>query len=309
MPKCSGITRRQFVHRVLSVGSVALASPQLLHRSASATEDASTPWQIGIYTRPWDAHDYRVALDAMAEAGYRYAGLMTTAKTKDRGNLVISVETTLDESVQIGQEVKKRGLKLISIYGGGIPVHQSLQAGIDGMRKLIDNCVAAGSSSLLMGGTSNAKIVEDYYKAIAETCGYAAEKQLVITVKPHGGLNATGPQCRQCVEKVNQQNFRLWYDPGNIYFYSNGELDPVQDAGAVDGLVYGMSVKDYRHPKQVAVTPGTGQVDFRALMARLKRGGFVGGPLVIECLAPGELPALLQEAKKARAFVEDAVRT
>jgi len=74
-------------------------------------------------------------------------------------------------------------------------------------------------------------------------------------------------------------------------------------------LVYGMSVKDYQHPKQVAVTPGTGKVDFRALMARLSQGGFVGGPLVIECLAPGELPALQQEAQKARAFMEDVVRT
>ena len=60
-------------------------------------------------------------------------------------------------------------------------------------------------------------------------------------------------------------------------------------------------------PKRVDVTPGTGKVDFRALMARLKQGGFTGGPLVIECLAPGELPALLAEAKKARAFVEEVV--
>jgi len=306
MPSSSGLTRRQFVRGALSVGGVALAGPQFLSNPARAAASESGPWQIGIYTRPWGAHDYRVALDAMAEAGYQYAGLMTA---KAKGNLVVSVETTLDESVQIGQEVKKRGLKLVSIYGGGIPVNQSLQAGIDGMRKLIDNCVAAGASSLLMGGTSNAKIVADYYKAIAETCDYAAEKRLVITVKPHGGLNATGPQCRACIENVGKQNFRLWYDPGNIYFYSDGELDPVQDAATVDGLVYGMSVKDYQHPKQVAVTPGTGKVGFRALMARLKQGGFAGGPLVIECLAPGELPALLEEAKKAKAFVEEVVRT
>jgi hypothetical protein len=30
-------------------------------------------------------------------------------------------------------------------------------------------------------------------------------------------------------------------------------------------------------------------------------------PLVVETLAPGELPALLAEAKKARKFVEDLV--
>ena len=158
MATSPSLTRRQFVRCALSVGGVALAGPQFLGKSARAAASESSPWQIGIYTRPWGAHDYRVALDAMAEAGYKYAGLMTA---KAKGNLVISVETTLEESAQIGQEVKKRGLKLVSIYGGGIPVNQSLQAGIDGMRKLIDNCVAAGASSLLMGGTSNAKIVEN----------------------------------------------------------------------------------------------------------------------------------------------------
>jgi sugar phosphate isomerase/epimerase len=55
------------------------------------------------------------------------------------------------------------------------------------------------------------------------------------------------------------------------------------------------------------VTPGTGQVNFPAVLARLKKGGFATGPLVVETLAPGNLPALLQEAKKARKFLEDLV--
>jgi ribosomal protein L17 len=43
-------------------------------------------------------------------------------------------------------------------------------------------------------------------------------------------------------------------------------------------------------------------------MARLRQGGFAGGPLVIECLAPGDLKATLEEAKKARRFVEQLSR-
>ena len=128
-----------------------------------------------------------------------------------------------------------------------------------------------------------------------------------ITVKPHGGLNATGLQCRKCVEMVGNKNFGIWYDPGNIYFYSNGKIDPVKDAGTVDGLVFGMSVKDYVHPAQVDVTPGSGKVDFKSVMSRLIKGGFTGGPLVIECLAPGDLKALAVEAKKARTFFEGLV--
>ena len=130
---------------------------------------------------------------------------------------------------------------------------------------------------------------------------------MAIVLKPHGGLNGTGPLCRKTIERVGHDNFTLMYDPGNIFYYSGGEVDPVEDAATVDGLVTGLSVKDYRHPKNVAITPGAGQIDFPALMARLARGGFTRGPLVVETLAPGDPAQTLEEARKARRFVEKLV--
>jgi sugar phosphate isomerase/epimerase len=224
-------------------------------------------------------------------------------------NLVISVETTPEEAGRAGEECRKRGLAILSIYGGNIPVATSLEAGILGLRRLIDNSAAAGAGNLMMGGVTNPELEGPYYKAITECCGYAAEKGIGISVKPHGGTNATGPQCRKLIESVGCSDFRLWYDPGNIFYYSDGKLDPVDDSGSVDALVAGVSIKDFRLPKEVDVTPGTGMVDFPRVMARLKRGGFTGGPVVVECLAPGDLPQLAAEAKKARAFVESLVST
>jgi len=294
------LSRRDFLGHSLRLGAAGLAvSYTATSTIASAAGDR---WQIGCYTRPWAKYDYRVALDAIAEAGFKYAGLMTA---KSKNNLVISVETTLEEAEQVGREARKRGLKIPSVYGGGIPVDKSLEAGIEGLRKLIDNCAACGAGNLLMGGIGNEKLFNVYYKAIAECCDYAAEKGLGISVKPHGGLNATGPQCRKTIEMVNHKNFRIWYDPGNIYYYSDGKRDPVTDAATVDGLVVGMCIKDYKHPKKVDLTPGTGMVDFPAVMARLKKGGFTGGPLVVECLEPGDLEQTLAEAKKVRQFLEE----
>jgi sugar phosphate isomerase/epimerase len=285
----------------LKLGAASLAASYVLESPATTKGGIQERWQIGCYTRPWAKHDYRVALDAIAEAGFKYAGLMTTnSKTR----LVISVSTTLEEAEQVGQEVKKRGLKIPSVYGGGIPVQKSLKEGIEGLRKLIDNCKACGAANLMMGGIGNEKHYQAYYKAIAECCDYAAEKGIGISVKPHGGLNATGPQCRKTIEMVDHQNFRIWYDAGNILFYSDGKLDPVDDAATVDGLVVGMCIKDYKHPRNVAVTPGTGEVDFPAVLARLKQGGFTAGALVVECLDPGDLKQTLAEAKKARRFLE-----
>lgn len=305
MKKTDQFTRRGFLGCSLAAGAAGFSASHVAADVLAAKAQASNSWRIGIFTRPWHKHDYRVGLDAMAEAGFKYAGLMN-AKLKDR-TFLISVKTTLDEAHEIGEELKKRGLKSASAYGGSIPVNESLEAGIVGLKKLIDNCAASGTASLLMGGTGKKELVKKYYKAIEECCDYAAEKNLEIVMKPHGGLNATGPQCRESVESVGNKNFHLWYDPGNIFYYSDGKLDPADDATTVDSIVSGMCVKDYKHPKNVEVTPGTGQVNFPAVMKSLKKGGFTGGSLIIEALTPGDLTQTLKEAKQARQFVEELV--
>jgi len=84
-------------------------------------------------------------------------------------------------------------------------------------------------------------------------------------------------------------------------------FDAVADAATVDGLVVGMSVKDFLPPKSVDVTPGTGKVNFAAVLARLKAGGFTQGALVVETLAPGDAAKTLAEAKNARRFLEQLI--
>jgi len=301
-------TRRTFLAHTLALGAAGLAAGQVRSQGTGQTLAASSAdaWQIGIYTRPWSKYEYPVALDAIAEAGYKYLGLMTI---KSKNGVVISADSTVEEARKVGEEAGKRGLKIVSVYGGSFPVDKkSIEPGILGLKRLIDNVAACGGRSLLLGGIGKPDLEERYYKTIAECCGYAVEKKVTITLKPHGPLNATGRECRDRWQQVGKKGFRIWYDPGNVLYYSDGKLDAVEDAATVDGLVCGMSVKDYQAPKRVDVTPGTGLVKFPAVMARLKKGGLTGGPLVVECLAPGDLKTLLEEAKKARKFVEELVR-
>jgi len=286
-------TRREFI------GSVMLASAGAVMLSATK---AAPRWQIGCYTRPWAKFEYRVAFDNIADAGYRYVGLMTSAT-----GLVIKPETTPDEAYAVGQEAKKRGLAIASAYCS-FDIRKSVPAAIDEMRKIIDNLHTCGCPGLLLGGIGNPALVDDYYKVVAESCDYAASKGVGISVKPHGGVNATGPECRTIVEKVGHKNFGIWYDPGNIYYYSDGVLDPVDDSKLVDKLVVGMSVKDFMPPKVVDITPGTGKVDFPKVMANLKKGGFKRGPLIVECLSPGDVSFVNAEARKTRLFLEEMMR-
>ena len=302
MLRSDQLTRRRFLARTLAAGASGLVASHLAAGATSAAmpylEDRG--WQIGCWTRPWSKYDYRVGMDAIAEAGFKYIGL-TGAKTKTRR--VIAPATTIEESQEVGEEAKKRGLTITNVYGGGIPLDKDRES----LRKMIDNCAAAGAWSVMLAHMGNEETYDACCKTVAECCDYAAEKRVVIVLKPHGGTTGTGPQLRKATEQVDHKNFTVMYDPGNIYYYSNGEVDPVRDAASADGLITGMSVKDYKHPKNVALTPGTGQVDFPALMARLRKGGFTHGPLIIETLAPGDPAQTLEEAKKARKFVEELV--
>jgi sugar phosphate isomerase/epimerase len=292
------LNRRDFLLAAASLGITGLAAP---FPAAPGPE-----YQLGCYTRPWDQHDYRVALDGIAEAGFKFAGLMTA---KIKSWVLITVDSPPGEVSAIAAEVRKRGLRTISIYGGDFPVKESVRAGVAGLRKLIDHCVLCECPNLLLGGTAEAALFEPYYQVVAECCDYAASKKVGLSIKPHGGRNATGPECRKIIERIGHPNFRLWYDPGNIFYYSDGNLDPVEDSGTVDGLVVGMSVKDFQPPKEVQVRPGAGRVDFPTVMANLRRGGFQQGPLVVECLSRGESPEkTTAEARQTRQFLESLIR-
>lgn len=285
------LTRREF-----------MATASLAAGALCAAETAPAgAYEIGCFTRPWGAHDWRVALDAIAAAGFRYAGLMHAS---------LATDCTIEQAQAVSQECKKRGLKVASVWASRFDVPESVKAGVANLKRRIDNCLAFGATRVLIGGTGNPKLYDVYYKMVAEACDYAAAQGVGLSVKPHGGSNATGAQCRKIIELVGKKNFGLWYDPGNVLFYSQGALDPVADAATVGPLVVGMSIKDYPRGGLSAkplrhAAPGTGLVDFQAVMAKLKRGGFVRGPLMIECLEEGDLPVLAAGAKKARLFLEE----
>jgi sugar phosphate isomerase/epimerase len=301
MSTTNPISRRSFLAVAAKVGAAGLAASTVEPLLAADTGAARKPiWQLGCYTRVFDQFDYPVALDAIAEAGFKYVGLMTA---KNKQGALIKTTTPAEEVQAMSAAAEKRGLKVLSVYGE-FSVAESPEAGVHGLKQLIDDSAICSCPNLLLGGTTDEKLYQPYYKTVAECCDYAAAKGIGLSIKPHGGQNATGLQCRQAIDRVGKKNFRLWYDPGNILYYSDGKLDPVADAATVDGLVVGMCVKDFRPPKEVLVNIGTGKVDFPAVFARLKQGGFTHGPLIVECLEHGTLESVKAAATKARQFLE-----
>src|ERR1035438_5826724 len=108
MSTTTPISRRSFLAATAKLGAAGLAASTIDSLFAVNTGAARLPaWQIGCYTRVLDQFDYQVALDAMAEAGFKYVGLMTT----NIKQWVMIKTTTPPEEVQgMSDAARKRGL-------------------------------------------------------------------------------------------------------------------------------------------------------------------------------------------------------
>jgi sugar phosphate isomerase/epimerase len=308
MTSADGLTRRSFLGRT-TLSAVAGVATCQLPLAASATAPGKSPsYTIAAYTRPFDKFDLPTALDMIVEAGFGSVGLMTSrspAPSKRGMYFPVNLQLKPEDVEKIAGEVRQRRLQVLSVFGV-FDVGKTVDDTVRRMHTLIDYSAIVGTRNLLIGGTDQ-KRAEAYYQAVKEACPYAAEKGIEITIKPHGGSNGTGQECRKLITKVGRKNFRLYYDPGNIFFYSGGQLDPARDSASVDGIVSGLIIKDFRPPKDVMVNPGEGKVDFRVVLANLKRGGFTNGPIILETLAPGDRAQVAAEARAARAFMQSLV--
>ncbi len=295
------LSRREFIGCSVQVAAAGLGVCCALTScsSASLEPEKQGDYQIGCYTRAFSKHDYLTAFDAIAEAGFKYVGVMSA-----KGGLILTKSTPVEQAHKVGEDAKSCGLSVVSMFGGDIGVMKSLETGIVGVKKIIDNCAACGCKNMLLCGHWDEKFQDAFYKAVLENLDYADAKGITMNLKSHGPYNDTGPELRTIARKINRKNFNIWYDPGNTFYYSKGKLNPVDDAKTLDGFVKGMCVKDYIPPKEVNITPGTGRVDFPAVFGVLKKGGFTSGPLVVECIKQGDLKQTIEEAKKARRFLE-----
>ena len=101
---------------------------------------------------------------------------------------------------------------------------------------------------------------------------------------------------------MNQPNFKIWYDAGNIIYYTG--KDPVEELKPIVQYVIGFCAKDCPGKSgDVMIEFGTGKVDFRAVYQELRKAGF-NGPSFVEC-AGGKTPSEVTASARAnRLFLE-----
>lgn len=289
------LSRRNFLQSL--AGAAVLGwSLQGSARAASAPP----AWTIGCLNRPWVKWSADEMLDGIRTAGYQTIGLQTTTPT----DKWVSA-TSRDYLAALKEKIAARGLKP---FEGRLTTKEAapLDSVTADLRLQIDNAKFLGLSCLINTGTAKPELYEAWYRQMSYAVKYGADAGIQIIVKPHGGVISDAADLQKCMEKINHPNLTLWYDAGNILYYTG--KDPLQELEPIVKHVTAFTAKDCAGKGAEVMTQfGTGKVDFVAIFKRLKKAGFAG-PIIVESCAVGATAAeTTKNATENRKFLEAAL--
>jgi sugar phosphate isomerase/epimerase len=304
----SSLTRRQFITTTSAVAAVAL-----LPRTATAAQKSAGPgWTVGCFNRPWTPKfSYDETLDGLKAAGYTTTGLLTPNKSK--GDLFTGSDATPEYLATLKQKIAARGLK-VNMTALRVNTGLPLAEAIADTRKQIENGRTVGVDFALTFGEDKPERYANYFKIMSDAAAFAQERGIKLVMKPHGGGSGSSEEIVTAIKTVNHANFKIWYDAGNIIYYTG--KDPVEELKPILQHVTGFCAKDCvvttdaagKRKPDVMIQFGAGTVDFAAVFKTLKSGGF-NGPIMVECSKQGTLEETTANARANREFLEKVLAT
>jgi sugar phosphate isomerase/epimerase len=289
--------RREFLAALSGAAAALRYDPVAAMRTTPAVN-----WPIGCFNRPWTKWSYDEALDGIKAAGYRITGLLST----HRGEAFTSSAATPEYLDGLKKRIAARGLT-VNMTAIRLTAAAPAEDQIKDLRTQIDNASRLELPFMLTFGVDKPEDYDRFYRTMADGAAYAAARGIKLVLKPHGGGSGASEEILRCIEKVGHPNFKIWYDAGNIIYYTG--KDPLAELEPVVSYVTGFCAKDCPAPQgEVMSQFGTGKVDFRAVFARFKKAGF-NGPLMVEGVAVGATPEeTTANARANREFLERALQ-
>jgi sugar phosphate isomerase/epimerase len=286
------MNRREFIERALIAGA-ASTIPWSVQAFTYGVK-----WPIGCFNRPWTKWTYDQALKEIKAAGYETTGLLS----RTTGEAFIGSDATPDYLQALKNRIGNSGLTanmgaLRSRHN--IPVEDSIRE----VRNQIDNARLLSLKYVLSFGADKPEEFENYFRVLSDAAAYADQNGIKLVMKPHGGISGSSAEILRVIKEVNHRNFSIWYDAGNIIYYTG--KDPVAELAPIAKHVTGFCAKDCGEMRgDVMIQFGTGKVDFGAVFKRLKSAGF-SGPVMVECCKVGQSPEeTTANARANREFLE-----
>src|SRR5947207_2730018 len=267
------MTRREFLQHATSGAAAMLAMPV-------ASVPSGVNWLVGCFNRPWTSWSFDQALKQIKAAGYDTVGLLT--RTKDEP----FIGAGADAAYVAGLKQRIAASRLIANMAAlrtrhDIPLDESIKE----TRQQIDHARTLELGHLLTFGVDKREQYDHYYQVMRDAAAYAAERNIRLVMKPHGGSSGASAEIAAALQAVGHPNFKIWYDAGNIIYYTG--KDPVEELKPIVQHVTGFCAKDCGAVEgDVMIQFGTGKVDFEAVFGLLKASGFAG-PVMVECCKVG----------------------
>ncbi|NLG49606.1 MAG: sugar phosphate isomerase/epimerase [Chloroflexi bacterium] len=251
---------------------------------------------IGCLTRPYGTLlPFAEMCQHIAAAGYTDVGL---------GVGVVTSESTREQVLAVRQAALDAGVAPSMLLAGS-KIAEGLEKAEEDYARLIDNTALVGARWILELGTNRHDLRADYIELMRRMSPRAEQAGVGITMKPHGGITLTAQDLLDIHGQVNHPAFGICYDPGNIIYYTKGEMRPETGLDAIAPLVTTGIIKDCKLENgepDVMITPGEGLVDFRAVLAGLVQGGF-RGPLYLECVGGKTVAEIDADIRRTLPFV------
>ncbi len=286
------LPRREFL---TTVSAAALVAALPASRAAAAKP---TAWPVGCFNRPWTKWSYDETLDGIKAAGYAWTGLLSPTKA----DVFTSANATPEYLAEIKRKIAARGLR-VNMTALRVKNNVPLAEAIADTRRQLENAHTVGVESALTFGVDKPEHYAQYFKVMADAAAFAAERKIKVVLKPHGGGSGASDEIRNAMKAVGHPNFKVWYDAGNIIYYTG--KDPVAELDPIAEHVTGFCAKDCDQQRgDVMIQFGAGKVDFAGVFRKLKSAGF-NGPIMVECCKIGATPQETTENARAnRLFLE-----
>jgi len=238
-----------------------------------------------------------IALAGIKDAGYTFMGLLTAMPDEP----FLADAAGHDYLASLKKRIAEAGLTA-TMGALRINFEASQEDIFRQVRRQIENAHFLNLEWLLTFGFDKEEDHEKYYQAMTDAADYAQERKIKLVLKPHGGGSGSSGEILRCLKQVNRPNFKIWYDAGNIIYYTG--KDPIEELKPIAQHVTGFCAKDCSGEKgDVMIEFGMGKVDFRGVYKELKKAGF-NGPSFVECAGGKTLAEVTASASANRLFLE-----
>jgi len=306
----SNHSRRAFMQRSLLAIPV-LAAVNASIRAADDAAKSPTEFQLACMTLPYSAFPLQRALEGIKGAGYKYVAWGTSHKEAGEAKSapVMAADVPPEQAKELAKKCRDLGLEPVMMFSGIYPEHK------DAMTIFVNRikqASAAGIGQLLTFGHTKGGNHALWVERFRKLAPIAAEHNVMIVIKQHGGETGTGEACAKISREIDHASVKVNYDAGNVMDYL--DVDPIPDIKTCAADVRSFCIKDHRNfPKDEDCGPGFGEIDHYKLLHTVAMTG-LKMPLAFENISAPLLPrpdkaeGVDALAKRAREFVETVVK-